>query len=58
MSGVTRILSQSEDGNEHATEEMIPLAYEELKKLASVRMAKEKPWRSFASRRLGRTLRR
>ena len=43
MSDVTRILNQIEDGDEHASEQLLPLVYEELKKLAAVRMAQEKP---------------
>jgi RNA polymerase sigma factor (TIGR02999 family) len=42
MSDVTLILSQIEDGDEHAAEQLLPLVYEELKKLAAARMAQEK----------------
>ena len=40
---VTRILSQIEQGDGHAAEQLLPLVYEELRKLAAAKMAKEKP---------------
>ncbi len=40
---VTRILRQIEQGEGHAAEELLPLVYQELRKLAAVRMAQEKP---------------
>lgn len=43
MSEVTRILSRIEAGEPAATAELFPLVYEELRKLAAVRMADEKP---------------
>ena len=43
MSDVTRILSQISDGDPKAAEELLPLVYEELRKLASARMAQENP---------------
>ena len=43
MSDVTRILGQIEAGDPHATEELLPLVYEELRKLAAAKMAQEKP---------------
>src|SRR5262245_39752349 len=43
MSDVTRILSQIEQGDPQATERLLPLVYDELRKLAAVRMAQEKP---------------
>ena len=43
MSDVTCILSAIEEGDPSAAEELLPLVYEELKKLAAVKMAKEKP---------------
>ena len=43
MSEVTRILSQIEQGNRLASEQLLPLVYEELRKLAAVRIAEEKP---------------
>ena len=43
MSDVTRILSAIEQGDPHAAAELLPLVYDELKKLAAQRMAQEKP---------------
>ena len=43
MSDVTRILSQIESGDPSAAEQLLPLVYDELRKLAAARLAKEKP---------------
>ncbi len=43
MSEVTRILSQIEMGDPSAAEQLLPLVYEELRKLAATRLASEKP---------------
>jgi hypothetical protein len=43
MSDVTRILSAIEQGNPHAAEELLPLVYDELRKLAAHKLAHEKP---------------
>lgn len=43
MSDVTRILSQIESGDPSAAERLLPLVYEELRKLAAHRLASEKP---------------
>lgn len=43
MSDVTRILSQIESGDPSAAEELLPLVYEELRKLAAAQMAHEAP---------------
>jgi RNA polymerase sigma factor (TIGR02999 family) len=43
MSDVTRILSQIESGDPAAAEQLLPLVYDELRKLAAVRLAQEKP---------------
>jgi hypothetical protein len=43
MSDVTRILSQIEQGDPHAAERLLPLVYEELRKLAAAKVAQEKP---------------
>jgi RNA polymerase sigma factor (TIGR02999 family) len=40
---VTRILSQIEAGDPSAAEQLLPLVYEELRKLAAVSLAREKP---------------
>lgn len=43
MSDVTRILSQIDDGDPQAAEKLLPLVYDELRKLAAARLANEKP---------------
>src|ERR1700674_3630699 len=43
MSEVTRILSAIEQGDPHAANELLPLVYEELRRLAAQRMAQEAP---------------
>jgi RNA polymerase sigma factor (TIGR02999 family) len=47
MSDVTRILSQIEAGDPSATEQLLPLVYDELRKLATARLAMEKPGQSL-----------
>src|SRR5262245_9179606 len=43
MSDVTRILSAIEQGDPNAAGELLPLVYDELRKLAAARMAAEAP---------------
>ena len=43
MSDVTRILSAIEQGDPHAAEQLLPLVYEELRRLAAQKMAHEAP---------------
>src|SRR5438552_13821416 len=43
MSDVTHILSAIEQGDPHAASELLPLVYEELRKLAALKLAQEKP---------------
>ncbi len=43
MSEVTHILSQIESGDSAAAEQLLPLVYEELRKLAAVKLGQEKP---------------
>jgi RNA polymerase sigma factor (TIGR02999 family) len=43
MSTVTYILSQIESGDSAAAEQLLPLVYDELRKLAAARLAQEKP---------------
>jgi RNA polymerase sigma factor (TIGR02999 family) len=43
MSDVTRILSAIEEGDPSAAEQLLPLVYDELRKLAAQKMAQEKP---------------
>ena len=43
MTEVTHILSAIEQGDAHAAEKLLPLVYDELRKLAAQRLAQEKP---------------
>src|SRR5687768_15473770 len=42
MSDVTHILSQIESGDQQAAKQLLPLVYEELRKLAAAKLALEK----------------
>jgi len=43
MSDVTRILDRVQQGDPSAADELLPLVYEELRKLAAAKMAREAP---------------
>jgi RNA polymerase sigma factor (TIGR02999 family) len=43
MSEVTRILSAIDHGDPHAAEQLLPLVYNELRRLAAQRLGREKP---------------
>jgi RNA polymerase sigma factor (TIGR02999 family) len=43
VSEVTHILARIEQGDRHAAEQLLPLVYDELRKLAAQRLASEKP---------------
>jgi hypothetical protein len=43
MNDVTRILSAIEHGDPLAAEQLLPLVYDELRKLATAKLAQEKP---------------
>src|SRR6516165_8136456 len=43
MSDLTRILSAIEQGDPHAAEQLLPLVYDELRKLAAQKLAQEAP---------------
>ena len=43
MTDVTQLLSQIESGDPSASDELLPLVYQELRKLAAARLANEKP---------------
>jgi RNA polymerase sigma factor (TIGR02999 family) len=43
MDNVTRILSSIEQGNPSAAEQLLPLVYAELRRLAAARLAREQP---------------
>src|SRR5688500_11055806 len=43
MNDVTRILSEIEQGDQHAADQLLPLVYDELRALAAQRLCQEKP---------------
>jgi len=43
MSEVTRILGEIQDGDRHALDQLLPIVYDELRKLAAHKLAQEKP---------------
>ena len=43
MSDVTAILAQIESGDPRAADQLLPLVYEELRRLATAKMANEQP---------------
>jgi RNA polymerase sigma factor (TIGR02999 family) len=43
MNDVTRILNAIDQGDTHAADQLLPLVYEELRKLAAQKLAQEKP---------------
>src|SRR5438067_903810 len=47
MTDVMRILSAIEQGDPHAAEQLLPLVYAELRKLAAEKMAQERPGQSL-----------
>src|ERR1041384_1864495 len=52
MSDVTRILSEIEQGEEQAAEKLLPVLYDELRKLAAVKLAQEKPGQTLQATEL------
>lgn len=49
MSEFTRLLISVEEDNEQAAEELLPLVYEELRRLARIRLVNEKNGQNAAS---------
>ena len=49
MSDITCILSAAQRGDPHAAEELLPLVYAELRRLAAQRLALEKPGQTLDS---------
>src|SRR5688572_29307424 len=43
MSDVTRILAAAEHGDPEAVEQLLPLVYDELRRLAAAELARERP---------------
>jgi hypothetical protein len=54
MSEVTRILSAIEQGDRGAAEQLLPLVYDELRRLAAEKMAQERPGQTLQTTALGR----
>jgi hypothetical protein len=52
MSDVTRILSAIEQGDLSVAEQLLPLVYDELRRLAAEKMAQEKPGQTLQAARL------
>jgi hypothetical protein len=49
MTDVTRILSAIEQDDPHAAEQLLPLVYDELRKLAAHKLAQEKPGQTLST---------
>jgi RNA polymerase sigma factor (TIGR02999 family) len=49
MNEVTRILSAIEGGDPHAAEQLLPLVYDELRKLAAQKLGQEKPGQTLGA---------
>src|SRR6516165_121637 len=49
MSDVTRILSAIDQGDPRAAEQLLPLVYDELRKLAAQKLIQEKPGQTLQS---------
>lgn len=49
MSDVTQILSRIESGDPDAAEQLLPLVYDELRKLAAAKLAHEKPGQTLSA---------
>ena len=49
MPDVTQILGAIEDGNAKAADELLPIVYNELRKLAAKKMANEKPGQTLSA---------
>ena len=50
MTDVTQILSQIEQGDPSAADQLLPLVYEELRRLAAAKLANEKPGQTLLCR--------
>ena len=53
MSDVTRILNAIEQGDCQAANELLPLVYEELRRLASQKMSQERPGQTLIGHGFG-----
>ena len=52
MTEVTGVLSAVEQGDPHAAEQLLPLVYDALRRLAAEKMAREKPGQALHAARL------
>jgi RNA polymerase sigma factor (TIGR02999 family) len=52
MNDFTRFLSDTQQGAPHAARELLPLVYDELRKLAAGRIAQEKPGQTLQATEL------
>jgi RNA polymerase sigma factor (TIGR02999 family) len=52
MNDVTQVLSAIEQGDPQAAEQLLPLVYDELRKLAAQKLAQEKPGQTLQARAL------
>ena len=50
MHDITGILSAIDQGDPHAAEQLLPLVYDELRKLAAQKLAQEKPVQTLGVR--------
>jgi hypothetical protein len=55
MSDVTGILSAFEQGDPRAAEQLLPLVYDELRKLAAAKLAQKKPGQTLEATALVHT---
>ena len=53
MNDVTQILARVKQGDAVAAEELLPLVYDELRKLAAQRMSHENPGQTLQATRTG-----
>jgi hypothetical protein len=53
MTDVTQLLSALERGDPHAASRLLPLVYEELRKLAAQRLAREQPGQTLQTTAFG-----
>lgn len=56
MSDVTQILSQIEEGDPSAADQLLPLVYAELRKLAAAKLSHEKPGQTLQATALVRNM--
>ena len=56
MSDVTRILRSIEEGQVEAAEKLLPLVYDELRRLAARKMSQEAPGQTLQATALARLL--